>query len=79
MTKQAIVNKIKSVLAQSEPYIAGHGGHITFVNWDTKTGVVKVSLQGACATCSISQITLKYGLEEALKKELPQVKQVEPV
>jgi len=35
-----------------------------------------VNLQGTCEHCSLSTITLKFGLEEALKKDLPQVREV---
>jgi len=38
--------------------------------------VVKVKLQGACAHCPMSAITLKQGVEAALKKEIPEVKEV---
>lgn len=76
MENLQIVEKIKSVLTEAEPYIAGHGGHISFVNYEPETGRVFVSLQGACEHCSLSTITLKFGLEELLKKDLPQVQEV---
>jgi len=80
MTEQSIIEeKIKSILAEAEPYVAGHGGHIDFVAWEQETGRVLVNLQGACEHCSLSAITLKFGLEEALKKDLPQVREVVPV
>ncbi len=76
MSQENITEKIKSVLAEAEPYVTGHGGHISFVDWEPETGRVLVSLQGACEHCSLSAITLKFGLEEALKKDLPQVREV---
>lgn len=76
MSMEAIEEKIKAVLAEAEPYVTGHGGHISFVAWEAETGRVFVSLQGACEHCSLSVITLKFGLEEALKKDLPQVREV---
>lgn len=79
MSEETIVAKIKEVLAEAEPYVTGHGGHISFVDWESETGRVMVSLQGACEHCSLSTITLKFGLEEALKKDLPQVREVVPV
>jgi Fe-S cluster biogenesis protein NfuA len=39
-------------------------------------GVVKVKLTGACAGCAMSQMTLKMGIEKALKQEVPEVKEV---
>ena len=41
-------------------------------------GVVKVRLQGACAGCPMSQMTLRNGIEKVLKEEIPEVKAVEP-
>ena len=56
--------------------MVGHGGHLEFVSWQPKSGLVEVKLEGTCETCSLSEITIKFGLEEALQKELPQVKEV---
>lgn len=79
MSNEEVVAKIKDVLAEAEPYVAGHGGLISFVDYEPDTGRVMVSLQGTCEHCAMSVITLKYGLEEALKKHLPQVREVVPV
>ncbi|HAO81525.1 MAG: Nitrogen-fixing NifU domain-containing protein [Parcubacteria group bacterium GW2011_GWD2_43_10] len=76
MDNNEIIEKIKSVLAEAEPYVAGHGGHISFIDWQPESGRVLVNLQGTCEHCSLSTITLKFGLEEALKKDLPQVREV---
>jgi len=45
----------------------------------TGDGVVKVRLTGSCAGCPMSQMTLKWGVENYLKKKVPQVKSVETV
>ena len=42
-----------------------------------KNGIVKVRLQGACAGCPMSQMTLKNGIEKVLKEKIPEVKAVE--
>lgn len=76
MDTDSEVAKIKDVLSQTEPYVVGHGGHLAFVSWQPATGVVEVKLEGACETCALSEITIKFGLEEALQKQLPQVKEV---
>jgi Fe-S cluster biogenesis protein NfuA len=79
MEQAEVVAKIQSVLAEAEPYVTGHGGHIGFVDFEAATGRVLVSLQGSCEHCAMSVITLKFGLEEALKKVLPEVTEVVPV
>ena len=53
------------------------GGDIELV--DVVDGVVKVRLKGACAGCPMSQMTLKLGVENYLKKKVPSVKSVEAV
>ena len=78
-TMGEVIEKIKQVLAEAEPYVAGHGGSITFVDWEAETGRVLVSLQGTCEHCSLSQVTLKFGLERMLKQHLPEVQEVVPV
>jgi NFU1 iron-sulfur cluster scaffold homolog, mitochondrial len=72
MDKSQVIEKIKLILEEAEPYVAGHGGHIDFIDWEPESGRVLVNLQGTCEHCSLSVITLKFGLEEALKKELSQ-------
>ncbi len=52
------------------------GGDVKFIDFDEKTGVVKVQLQGHCVGCPMSQITLKQGIEEELKNTVPEVKEV---
>ena len=65
---QTVINKIR-------PMLQADGGDVELV--DVKDGVVKVRLQGACAGCPMSQMTLKNGIEKFLKKEIPEVKSVE--
>ncbi len=79
MEQTEVVAKIQAILAEAEPYVAGHGGSINLVDFEADTGRVLVSLQGTCEHCAMSVITLKFGLEEALKKVLPQVTEVVPV
>jgi len=70
-----IVTRIKQILEDEiRPYVAQDGGEITFAGFHD--GVVEVYLQGACAGCPSSTITLKMGIESRLKEELPEVQQV---
>jgi Fe-S cluster biogenesis protein NfuA len=43
---------------------------------EVEDGIVKVRLQGACAGCPMSQMTIKNGIERLLKQEIPEVKSV---
>jgi len=76
--KELIIKKIENVLDQIRPYIQQDGGDIKFVEL-TNDNVVNVELQGACGTCPYSMMTLKGGVENAMKKAIPEIKSVEAV
>ncbi len=76
--KELIIKKIQNVLDQIRPYIQQDGGDIKFVELTTDN-VVNVELQGACGTCPYSMMTLKGGVENAMKKAIPEIKSVEAV
>ena len=61
------------------PAVAADGGDIIFRHYEPKTGVVFLSLHGACAGCPSSTMTLKSGIENMLKHYVPEVLKVEPV
>ena len=70
-----VVARIKQILEDEiRPYVAQDGGEITFAGFHD--GVVEVFLQGACAGCPSSTITLKMGIESRLKEEIPEVEKV---
>ncbi len=67
--------KVQKALDKIRPMLQADGGDVELI--DIEDGVVKVRLQGACAGCPMSQMTLKNGIEKILKKEIPEVKSVE--
>jgi len=73
-----LIGKVKNVIDQIRPYLEGDGGNIQFVNL-TDDNVVNVELQGACKSCPMSLMTLKSGVEDAMKKALPEIKSVEAI
>ena len=70
--------KVKEVLEKIRPSLQADGGDVELVDVDEESGVVKVRLQGACAGCPMSQMTLRNGIERILKQQVPEVKAVEP-
>lgn len=74
-----IEEKIKQSLENVRPNLQADGGDVQFVEWDEENGVVKLQLMGACSGCPMAQVTLKEGVEAVLKKEVPEVKEVEEV
>ncbi len=67
--------KVEAAINKIRPMLQADGGDVELV--DIKEGVVTVRLQGACAGCPMSQMTLKNGIEKILKKEIPEVVSVE--
>lgn len=70
--------EVKLALEDVRPHLQVDGGDVELVDV-TDDGVVKVRLTGACAGCPMSQMTLKWGVENYLKKKIPEVKTVEAV
>ena len=68
--------QVLKVLEKIRPSLQADGGDVELVS--IENGVVKVRLQGACAGCPMSQMTLRNGIEKVLKQEVPEVKAVEP-
>jgi len=73
-----IVTQIKQLLdTRVRPAVAQDGGDITFHGFDR--GVVYLHMQGACAGCPSSTLTLKMGIENLLRHYIPEVTEVRPV
>ncbi|MEM9146764.1 MAG: NifU family protein [Pseudomonadota bacterium] len=73
-----IVGQIKELLdTRVRPAVAQDGGDITFHGFDR--GVVYLHMQGACAGCPSSTLTLKHGIENLLRHYIPEVVEVRPV
>ena len=73
-----LVDKIKELLdTRVRPAVAQDGGDITFHGFED--GIVYLHMQGACAGCPSSTMTLKMGIENLLKHYIPQVTEVRPV
>ena len=66
--------QVEAVLTKLRPTLRADGGDIELI--DVKDGVVQVSLTGACHGCPMSAMTLKHGVEKALKEALPEIKSV---
>ncbi len=73
-----LIQKVQNVISQIRPYLQADGGDIAFVSL-TDDMVVNVELQGSCGSCPYSRMTLKNGVEAAVKRALPEIKSVEAV
>ena len=69
--------KVEKALEKIREFLQQDGGDVELV--DVKDGVVTVKLTGACGCCPMASMTLKNGVERALKEEIPEIISVESV
>jgi len=72
---EAIKERVEKALQKIRPYLVADGGNITMIDI-TDDMVLKVEMTGACNGCPFSMQTLKAGVEIAVMKEVPEIKQV---
>ena len=75
MTDNNLMTRVSKALDKVRPYLQSDGGDIELIEV-TDDMTVKVRLTGACHGCPYSMQTLKAGVEQAIKKEIPEIKQV---
>jgi Fe-S cluster biogenesis protein NfuA len=75
MEKNLIYDKVNLALEKIRPYLNADGGDVSLLDVSEDL-IVKVKFSGACDGCPYSLMTLKAGVEEAIRKELPEVKDV---
>ncbi len=67
--------KIEQALDQIRPYLLADGGNVSFLEI-SEDATLYLQLLGACGTCPMSFMTVKAGIEEAIRKEVPEIKLV---
>ena len=70
-----IINKIQDALKQIRPFLEADGGDVELVDV-TKDYVARVTLLGACSSCSMSTMTMKAGIEDAIMRASSEIKSV---
>lgn len=73
-----MIEKVQAVLDQIRPMLQRDGGDVELIEV-TADGIVKVKLQGACGSCPMSTMTLKMGIEKAIKEQIPEIVEVQQV
>lgn len=73
-----MLSRIEEILSQLRPYLEADNGNVSFVEL-TEDMIVRVRLEGACSSCSMSMMTLKAGIEQSLIKAIPEIRGVEAV
>ena len=73
----SIEARIKKALEEVRPQLQADGGDIEYLGFEN--GIVKVKLRGSCSGCPMSAMTLQWGVENYLKKQISEVNKVEAV
>ena len=71
----SLIAQIEKALTEIRPFLKSDGGDISFVEL-TEDMEVRVRLHGSCVSCSVNQMTMKAGVEQVIKKHVPEVKSV---
>lgn len=75
MSHQELLQKIEVALNSIRPYLEADGGNVKLLEV-TDEQIVKLEMLGSCGSCPMSAMTLKAGVEEAIKREVPEIKGV---
>jgi Fe-S cluster biogenesis protein NfuA len=75
MPNTELTNKVNAALDKIRPYLKADGGDVELVEI-TDDMVVKVRLKGTCDGCPFSDYTMKAGVEQAILKNVPNIKEV---
>lgn len=75
--KEKIRDEVEKAIEEIRPNLQADGGDIELV--DVENGIAKVKLKGACAGCPMSTMTIKWGVENFLKRKVPEITKVETV
>ncbi|SNS86527.1 MULTISPECIES: NifU family protein [Ekhidna] len=73
-----LVERVEKALNNIRPYLEADGGDVKVLEVDKDMNVV-LELMGNCGSCPMSTMTLKAGVEEAIKREVPEIKSVHAV
>lgn len=71
----SILDRVEKALDSIRPYLETDGGNVRVLEIDDNF-TVKLEMLGACGTCPMSPMTLKAGVEEAIKKAVPEIQSV---
>ncbi len=77
-TIEELTLKIEASLDSIRPYLEADGGNVK-INQITEDHVVRLEFVGACGTCPMSTMTFKAGVEEAVKRAVPEIKGIEVI
>ena len=75
LSKENLLNRVEVALTTIRPYLVADGGDVKLLDI-SEDMIVTLEMLGNCGSCPMSAMTLKAGVEEAIKKEVPEIKGV---
>ena len=70
-----LYRKVQDALDTIRPYLEADGGNVEVIEI-TKDNTLRIELKGACKTCNMSQMTMKSGIEETIRRAVPEIKDI---
>lgn len=78
MISEELFLKVANALDELRPYLNEDGGDLEIVDI-TPDMILQIEFKGACSSCSMNNMTFKNGVEDAIKRLVPEIKGVVPV
>jgi Fe-S cluster biogenesis protein NfuA len=78
VNKEEITNQVETALDTIRPYLEADGGNVRILDLNADN-ILKLEFVGACGSCPMSTMTFKAGVEEAIKRAVPIIKNIEVV
>ena len=77
-SENTVIKRVEAALETIRPYLLTDGGDVKLLGVNPE-GVVTLELLGACGSCPMSTMTLKAGVEEAIRRSVPEITKVEAI
>ncbi|MBK7852550.1 MAG: NifU family protein [Bacteroidetes bacterium] len=78
MTTPELVKRVEDALDTLRPYLEADKGNVSLIDI-TDDMVVRLRFHGACSSCSMSAMTLKAGIEQAILRSVPEIREVKAI
>jgi Fe-S cluster biogenesis protein NfuA len=76
---QGILERVEIALQEVRPFLEADKGNVEVVGYNEETRILELRFVGACKTCSMSAMTLRAGIERAIRTHIPEIHRVEAV
>ncbi len=71
--------RVEAALVEVRPFLHADNGDVEIVSFDEERGVLELRFLGACKSCSMSAMTLRAGIERAVRLRIPEIRRVEAI